>query len=54
MYVNETADAAADAAADHQGTHDEELKTEEFYKARLQKILCRLSAIEKYIRDNAE
>ena len=50
-YVNEAADVAPDAAADRQGDHNEALKREGFSKARLWKILCRLSAIEQDIRE---
>ena len=54
VYCNEVADVAADAEADNQGIHDAELKKEEFNQARLWKILCRLSGIEKDIGKRGE
>ena len=48
VYVNEASGTAAEAAADHQGTHEADLKREKFNNARVQNIICMLSAIEKH------
>ncbi len=51
IMANEVADVAADAAADHLGSYDEEVAKDKQIRDTQYKVCKRLSAIELHIRE---